>query len=560
MKKTITITLNEVIFNIEDDAYEVLEKYLNSIKEHFSKKEEDSKEIIADIEASIAEKFSKKFEKKQGVVTLKDVEDLISVMGTVADIVGEEDEEKPRESKTQKPIKKLYRDTENGVIAGVCAGLAAYIGVDAVIVRVVFLLSVLIGGTGVIVYLVLWLIVPEAKTSSQKLEMEGDPINLQNIKETVEEKISNIKKKDVSNIKNGVNSIFGVVGNIIKWFFIVLSIIIGVSLIVSAVAAIFGITFAGAILLFNINSPYIVNDLPIQEITQGAMYYLGVISVCFVIIIPLIYIFLLGLLLTKRKNVFSTVLNSVLIGVWMLAIIFVGVVAIDFTPKIERTIQEFQKIENSEKTFEFDNFNAIESSGSYDITIIKGDDYNIKAIGVQRALDDLIVRKNNGDDQKLEILRDKKFRMCIFCYVKPIKLEIEMPKLQEIDVSGSSDLDITGFGGEKMSIKSSGSSTCDMKDIDFEKLDIDSSGYSKFILSGIANEVNIESSGASNYSAYDLEIEDLGLDLSGSSKGKFNVSESIEVKASGASKVYYKGSPEISSDLSGSSKIEKTED
>ncbi|MFC1678457.1 hypothetical protein ACFLZ9_01825 [Patescibacteria group bacterium] len=114
MKKTISVTLNSVIFTLEEDAYNKLREYLDSIKDHFSKAESSggSDEIITDIEASIAEKFGAKLNDKKQVINLKDVENLIKVMGSVEDITSEDDVAQTTHPTTN-PILNLHSKTQS---------------------------------------------------------------------------------------------------------------------------------------------------------------------------------------------------------------------------------------------------------------------------------------------------------------------------------------------------------------------------------------------------------------------------------------------------------------
>ena len=201
MKKAISITLSSSVFQIEEDAYNKLDQYLDSIKDHYGSGKE-SEEILADIESSIAEKFLDKTKKKASI-NMKDVEEVIMVMGTISEI-REQDEiqadQKVSEDKEEKDdgdtaIKKLYRNPDDQIIAGVCSGLGAYFGIDPVIIRLVFIALIFAGGSGVIAYIILWAIMPLAKTGTQKLEMRGKPVNLKEIEETIKEKSKEIKKE-----------------------------------------------------------------------------------------------------------------------------------------------------------------------------------------------------------------------------------------------------------------------------------------------------------------------------------------------------------------------------
>ncbi len=215
MKKTVNVNISGIVFHIEEEAYDILQKYLQAIEKNF-KDEEERREIMRDIEARIAELFQGKNTLSKEVITDFDVQDVIKVMGQPEDYISEEyDEgshastEDSKEFESMDSSKRLYRDKDNAQIAGVCSGLAAYIGIDPVVVRIIFVIMMLLGLSGGIVYLILMFVIPEAKTSNDKLKMHGKPINVNSIKETAKDlrdglKNGNHKKHFGSTISNAV--------------------------------------------------------------------------------------------------------------------------------------------------------------------------------------------------------------------------------------------------------------------------------------------------------------------------------------------------------------------
>jgi len=151
MKKAIKINLSGIIFHIDDDAYEKLKAYLDSISKHFSNKQE-SKEIIDDIESRIAELFQERVTEENQVITLEIVNEVIDIMGNPEDIAdsGEGSEEKRTFHESYSSSRRLYRDTENSVIGGVCGGLGAYFGIDPVIFRLLFVIFFFAGGASIL--------------------------------------------------------------------------------------------------------------------------------------------------------------------------------------------------------------------------------------------------------------------------------------------------------------------------------------------------------------------------------------------------------------------------
>ena len=184
MKKTITINISGVIFNIEEDAYDVLRTYLDKLGRNFT--DSDGKEeIIADIEARIAELFTERLGDRKEVISQVDVDQVMNVMGKPEDLGMDADDETENKgwttyTRTQK--RRVYRDTEKGVIGGVCAGISHYFGWDPIWMRIILLVVLFGFGIGFLLYVLAWIIIPAAKTTAEKLEMRGEPVNVETIK------------------------------------------------------------------------------------------------------------------------------------------------------------------------------------------------------------------------------------------------------------------------------------------------------------------------------------------------------------------------------------------
>ena len=192
MKKTLTINLANQVFHIDEDAFFRLREYLDRIEGHFSDKDE-RKDIISDIESRISELFSQRINPQKQVIIIQDVEEIIRIMGDPVEIGGEKQAETQDNSPASKP-KRLYRDPDNRVLGGVCGGIGQYFKIDSLIVRIIFLVVFFGFGIGLLIYIILWIVVPEARTTAQKLEMRGDPVNASNIGKFVKDEFDNVKK------------------------------------------------------------------------------------------------------------------------------------------------------------------------------------------------------------------------------------------------------------------------------------------------------------------------------------------------------------------------------
>lgn len=192
MNQTVTANIAGIVFNIEDTAYKKLKTYLEDIKRHF-KDEQEREEIMADIEARIAELFEAKLTDRKEVILEKEVDDMIARMGKPEDFAGEEEEEEVYTH--ERKSKRVYRDPDNKVVAGVASGISAYFGLDPIWLRLILVLVTIFGGIGPMLYIILWIVIPKAKTAAQKLEMKGEPVNVSNIGKTIKEDVRDFSKR-----------------------------------------------------------------------------------------------------------------------------------------------------------------------------------------------------------------------------------------------------------------------------------------------------------------------------------------------------------------------------
>ena len=214
MNKTISINLGGYFFNIEEDAYEMLKLYLDRIKANFVN-DPGASEIMADIEVRIAELFQARLDEKRNVIIAKDVEEIKVIMGQPEDYnIGEDrsSAQSKTESKEESSEhmrnrnRRVFRDKDDAIMGGVCSGLSHYFGWDPVILRVALaMFFFLSAGTALIAYIIFWAVVPAAETTAEKLQMRGEPVNVENISRFVKEEAKNAAD-NVKNFANGVKS------------------------------------------------------------------------------------------------------------------------------------------------------------------------------------------------------------------------------------------------------------------------------------------------------------------------------------------------------------------
>lgn len=239
MKKTLTVNLGGTVFHIDEDAYVLLDNYLNNLRYHF-RNESGAEEIVRDIEMRISELFSECLEGGQQVITVNDVEAVIARMGKPEELDGDTDEaqeetgeqaRKETESQPEERTKKqFFRDPSNRVLGGVLSGLAAFLGCDVVVLRLIVILFALVSQMAIPIlfaYLIAWVIVPSAQTASERLKMKGKAVNMENIGKTVtdsfnQEQEGGEEKTKRSPLMKIADAVVRVVGLFVKMMLILL--------------------------------------------------------------------------------------------------------------------------------------------------------------------------------------------------------------------------------------------------------------------------------------------------------------------------------------------------
>ncbi|MGF1637540.1 MAG: PspC domain-containing protein [Cyclobacteriaceae bacterium] len=418
MKKNISINISGIIFHIEEDGYEPLKMYLDSINRYFSAFD-DSHEIIADIEGRIAEIFLSKLKNGKQVITFEDVNSLISTMGSIrdfqaaeegpgftslADVSNDESDEQSNyrdasttnrlyrdlnrkllggvlsgiayyfnidalwvrlfyillffivnysptiipilfifyvlmwiivpgnsELKNEKRAKKMFRNPEGKVLGGVAGGMAAYFGVDVVLIRLLFVGLLFAGGAGLILYIILWIILPVAKTITDKMEMEGQPVTLSNIESTVKKSL-NVKEGEENLIVKIllfpfrlIAAIFDFLGKstgpLLHFFVEALRVIIGIILIIIGISVIVALIVATGVFLGVIAAGDVemIYNIPLVILKEDIRFLPGI-ALLFTLIIPFMVIAIVGFSIALKRLTISSKLGWSILAVWVVAI------------------------------------------------------------------------------------------------------------------------------------------------------------------------------------------------------------------------------------------------
>lgn len=304
MKRTLTVNLGGVAFTIDDDAYDMLKEYLKKIERHFPN--QSDREILSDVETRIAELFTERLGRNRQVVDIDDVQYAVSTLGN-PDQFDDDDSTDHADSsgastsaderKSRRAHRKFYRDTDNCILGGVASGLASYLGWDTTLVRLL-LIVVLVLGFGYIIpaYLIVWLIAPEAKTTSQKLEMKGVEPSIENILNYIES----------DRFRNSASRIGSRLGQVCIWLFRIAAIVVGITLAAVGVFVVAVIIYALVVVLFVGGQSFVLSYLPFLDCSIP-MFTLLALSALLSLIIPIVAIISSTIrLLRGDKNMFNT--------------------------------------------------------------------------------------------------------------------------------------------------------------------------------------------------------------------------------------------------------------
>jgi len=347
MKKVININIGSVVFVIEQEAYDILVAYLESIKQSISDND-DASEIVGDIESAIAEKFLVRKRSEKFAVTSDDVSEVITELGSPADFGEGADEIHSEPTEPNSEIKKrLYRDAEDAVIGGVASGLARYFDIDPVFVRILFAVSIFFNGIGVVAYLLLWLIVPAAETTAQKYAMRGEKVTVIQITERVKKKIDEV---DTDTLKKSARNTWGGLRPVFVKLFAVLGILARALLSIFRYALGFGLLFGSALSLAGLISMYSIILLSdktfIPADAQTALDImlsnsLGIVAISssfVMMLIPLLALMLVGRSFVAKRNLFTVSKSITVAVVWIVAAVLAGTTSILQVEKVIRVI------------------------------------------------------------------------------------------------------------------------------------------------------------------------------------------------------------------------------
>jgi phage shock protein PspC (stress-responsive transcriptional regulator) len=574
MKKTLTINLNGQVFNIDEDAYDLLDVYLKNLQNYF-RKEEGQDEIISDFESRIEEIFNQKIRKgASNVISIADVENVIKLVGTPSDFDEQNnaenaynhsfDSQQKSAYNPERRNKKLYRNPNNKMLGGVCSGLATFFGIDTTIVRIILFILVVFWGTGILFYVLLWLLVPEAKTAEQQLEMTGEAINLENIGKVLSDNAKSMGN-DVKTAYNKIdNSGFGSI--FIKLCFIALGIFVGLIILWIIIRVLFAVLFGISTTFWDEFISYTPDIISLFKYPTVAA-----VGCCMFIIIPLIsilYVIISRILKWKPLNKWVKVAGVVL---WISSFVMLGFAGIKLNESKNINIGNWH-IKSSLSYDIVGDGNIIEQhknfSGIIDVVEIYNDisiDLQIDNSITDNTSDLTIEGDSNILTQYIDIFQQgnklifkvKKYNYNIH-QSKNYLAKLQINNLKKVYLAGVSHINLCNeLKTSEFEIEMNGASNFNAFDIQADIITVEMSGASRAELKGKADKAKMDLSGATNLSSFCFAVKNAVVSINGASKLECNVEEHLDGEVSGASKVIYKGTPMLTVECRGASNVKK---
>lgn len=450
MNKTISINISGLNFLIEEDAYLKLQKYLDEVRRHCGP-DTDVEEVMSDIESGISEKLKSVITPYKDVITMKDIDSLIKIMGTTEDFDREVGGVHADNSSNSNIKRKLYRDPEDFVIGGVAGGLGAYFDIDPIIFRVAFILLIFVSGFGVLAYIILWIATPEAKTANQKLEMRGEAPTI-----VAFEKLSKMEKKIKINFKERwdkfptlgkilsvpilvFSSLLNIFKKLISKIGPVFKFLIGIFLITISLFGLGVIGIGGLYMLLQTHSAYSFAFIPIAELIKLIPFFWLVITGFISFAIPAVLLLIGGLAFLRKKRFLTFNLGVILVSIWMIAGIFFCALGLRYAPDVLDKVRNYPDVQTITKSVDISDIDKIIVNGAYiDVFVDKNTDMGASLFGRVVDINSVEIKKENKDI--VLVWENVNKNLCFNCSNQPVKLIISKENLSKIKLENGAQI------------------------------------------------------------------------------------------------------------------------
>ena len=535
MNTTLTINLAGSAFYIDENAYSTLKNYLQSIEQNLGGGT-DKKDVMHDIELRIAELFTDmRRQKHLDVVTIGMVRAVMEQLGKPDDFKEETEVNQVAEGPKQFYHRKLYRDTDKQIMGGVCAGLGHWLGIDAIWVRLIFILCLLLWGVTLPIYIILWLIIPEARTAAQRLDMRGEEPTVENIEKEVEQLRSRPESSGSGCLGTGLKIIVWCIAG----FFLLMA------------GSIFYALFAGAMTLLPFGFLGIF-------FTHGnwAAAVLAILIVMVIGIPVFAIVYAIVKSIRQGESISGKVMWTCLV-LWLMAAVgsvVLGIYEIATNEEVQQTLIDpdgyglWDEDESgaAPSALKLGGFHSVVINGVGNITITQAEEQYVTTDasmhkGFSAEVKDSTLTVNMGKGSG--------------------RMWIQIPQLRSVTAEDASSIKTQGtLTCEDLKLLAEGASRMSMN-VNAEAVTASANGASKIELSGNTNRLDVSANGASKVYTEKMSANIVEAEVSGASKVKVNATDSLKADASSMGKIRYKGTPFVQKTISsgGSIKQDTTE-
>ena len=535
MTRTITINLNGVAFSIDEDAYNLLQSYLRHVEANLSNLS-DKAEVMRDIEARIAELLADMLRVQHKQVVSNDMIDaVIGQLGRPDDFKDDNEDDKPSQQFFKK---KLYRDANDRILAGVCSGLAHFIGINPIWIRLIFVLACLCYGIPVALYLVLWLIMPEARTAAQRLDMRGESPTVENI----EREIGGGGADSNSPVQRGcLAEGLLVCVRLCLWGIVGLMVLVAVATIITIFfGLIAAMTGAAAASPLGIIGVFYTHNHTLTVVLS--------ILLSIVIALPIVALLVILVRYARKGKAISPAAIWTMLVLWIVALlgcVGIGAWQVLDNPEVIDFFEEPQSqrmVESKESNISLDPFHSVQISGAATIRFIEDNEFFAA------------VRSKDIAGVKLEVVDSV---LQVSTGKAGATIELHADELKSLSMSGAGKFRNTGiYEGNRLEVKTSGASEIDLN-VDLRELSIITSGASDLELEGRADRLLLDVSGAGEVDADKLMARVVSVQTSGAADIEVYASDSLITNAGAMSVIKYKGDAVVDNQSKGGKIIKR---
>ena len=413
------IHLGRQPFTISVEAHRELRAYLDAIEHQVGKRGED---VLKEVELRMAELLTERNITAEKVVLPEDVDFLKEQLGKPGDFKDEgDDEPEAAVEDGQDTRRRLFRDTDGAMIAGVASGLATYLRIDPLIVRLLFIVFTFTGAAGLILYILMWILVPEAKTQGERLQMRGKAVTVDNIKQVI----------DRADVPGAASRAGTAIGRGVTTFLKVCLVAVGAFMAVAGFLLLIFVVTVGIYLL--IHGGQLGSDIIFP---QGAREVAGLVAAGIASAAMSLFVLLTGLAIMRRKWSIPGWATATIVGLFFIGASLGTALAYEAVPGVRQRIKDAHKTQVRSLT-EFKNVAATGEDTRF--LFHRSDTYYATISYMGKVTDQNVQLVVEGDTLKVDSSKFMNQTLCIiFCVtdMRDLEINIYAPSIDRVTVRG----------------------------------------------------------------------------------------------------------------------------